>query len=80
MIERKDLEPIFDRVCTECKRARSKHRALASTHEAHSVILEELEEWWDTVKADRPDDDELIQVAAMAVLAIYELKGQCVRV
>ena len=66
------------KVAEECKRARKNHPPLHSTHEAHSVIKEEFDEWWDSVKADKPDDDELIQVAAMAIMAIVELKGQCV--
>jgi len=63
-------------VLDECDRARAKHGSFHSTHEAFAVILEELQEWWDTVKADKPDDAELISVAAMAILAIVELGGQ----
>ena len=63
-------------VAQECEKARKKHPPLHSTHEAAKVIEEEYEEWWDSVKADKPDDKELIQVAAMAVMAIVELEGQ----
>ncbi len=74
----KKINEVFVQVMQECERARAKHRAMVSTHEAHSVILEELEEWWDSVKADTPDDKELLSVAAMAILAIVELEGKCV--
>jgi hypothetical protein len=60
----------------ECDRARQKHPPFHSTHEAYAVILEELEEWWDSVKEDKPDDAELMSVAAMAILAIVELRGK----
>ena len=75
-IEDKDLSDILLRIASECKRARSTHGIFHSTHEAYGVIKEEFEEWWDSVKDDEPDDEELISVAAMAVLAIKELKGQ----
>jgi predicted RNase H-like HicB family nuclease len=70
------IDDVLQLVVEECKRARQKHRHLASTHEAYAVLLEELEEWWDSVKEDEPDDAELVSVAAMAVLAIVELKGK----
>ena len=71
-----DIMQVCARIVIECKRAREKHGHFHSTHEAFGVILEELDEWWDSVKVDQPDDAELISVAAMAVLAIVELKGQ----
>lgn len=71
-----DIAQVLSQVVEECKKARAKHPPLNSTHEAHSVILEEFEEWWDSVKADKPDDKELLSVAAMAVLAIVELRGK----
>jgi hypothetical protein len=72
------IKSICDELLDECLRARAKHPPFHSTHEAYAVILEELEEWWDSVKADRPDDKEILSVAAMAVLTIVELQGKCV--
>ena len=72
------IKSTLNEVFNECIRARAKHPPFHSTHEAHSVILEEFEEWWDTVKADKPDNEEILSVAAMAVLTIVELQGQCV--
>jgi hypothetical protein len=71
-----DIAQVLSQVAEECQRARDKYPSLNSTHEAHGVILEEFEEWWDSVKADEPDDKELLSVAAMAVLAIVELHGK----
>ncbi|RKZ12167.1 hypothetical protein DRQ53_15120 [bacterium] len=53
--------------------SRDTHREFASWHEAYAVIREELEEFWDSVKRNQPDLDELLQVAACCQLAIKEL-------
>ena len=64
---------IFENIVEEIYRARQKHPPLHSHHEAYAVIKEEFEEWWDSVKADRPDPKELLSVAAMAVATLVEL-------
>ena len=58
------------------------HAAMNSPHEAYAVILEELDEYWDEVKIYNPHKigrdtrprqrEELIQLAAMAIRAIYD--------
>jgi hypothetical protein len=61
-----------ERVQAELEKATAHHGPMASAHEAHSVILEEFEEWWDEVK-DRSHltnrrefaIKELVQLAAM---------------
>ena len=53
--------------------ARLTHREFASWHEAYAVILEELEEFWESIKDNEPDMDELLQVSACCQLAIKEL-------
>jgi hypothetical protein len=57
-------------VDTELCRARDGHAPINSAHEGYSVILEELDEFWEEVKRKRPDPGamyaELVQVAAMA--------------
>lgn len=56
----------------EIESARSKHRPINSAHEGYSVILEELDEFWEEVRKKRslrsPDKmvAELVQIAAMA--------------
>lgn len=73
-------------VYNEVTRAIKLHKPLASLHEAHSVIAEEFDEFWDFVKMNpkKMNDDaraewrkhireELIQTAAMCVRAVYDL-------
>ncbi len=64
-------------------KAREKHAPMQSRHEAYGVILEELDEFWDQVKAggaDTPEVDnakllkELTHVAAMCQRAAEDLK------
>jgi vacuolar-type H+-ATPase catalytic subunit A/Vma1 len=56
----------------EIERARAKHKPINSAHEGYSVILEELDEFWDEVKRklemrdNRHMYEELVQIAAMA--------------
>ncbi len=66
----------------ELTSARVAHPAkFSSLHEAHSVLLEEVEEFWDEVKKQErhrcPDRiiSELVQVAAMAQRAAEDLFG-----
>jgi hypothetical protein len=65
-------------VAAEVRRAMTKHGPMNSGHEAYSVILEELDEFWEEVKRQALDKaatrKELIQVAAMACRAIHDLK------
>lgn len=67
-------------VAAELERARSKHARLNSAHEAYAVLLEELDEfkaevWKKTRERDRAAmRAELIQLAAMAIRAIEDLK------
>lgn len=70
----------LNHLAEELKRARALHSPLNSSHEAYSVILEELDEFWVEVKKKRANRDkglmfkELIQVAAMAVRATSDLE------
>lgn len=50
----------------EMNRAEEKWGRFNSMHEAYAILKEEVEEFWDTVKQDKPDIEELIQVAAVA--------------
>lgn len=69
---RLDVGPFGDKVATEILRARSLHKPINSTHEGYSVLLEEVEEFWEEVRKKRKDRDrskmldELVQVGAMA--------------
>lgn len=72
---------VLDEVRKEVMRAVTMFKPMNSPHEAEAVIREEFEEYWDEVKAHntfknrdtRPRQrEELIQLAAMAVRAIYD--------
>jgi hypothetical protein len=50
----------------------------SSLHEGYAVLLEEVDELWDDIKADKNGDAliEALQVAAMAVRLIVDSGGQ----
>lgn len=60
---------LFARIGAELDRAYAKHgREPWSRHEFYAVLLEEVDELWDAIKANESDDRvlaELVQVAAM---------------
>ena len=70
----------LDEVVAELGRARTHHTPLNSAHEAYAVILEELDEfkaevWKKTRERDRAAmRAELLQLAAMAIRAVEDLK------
>ena len=76
----KEYEHVSLEVADEVRRATELHGSMQSAHEEYAVILEELDEFWDEVKKKRENRDrcamrkELIQVAAMAIRAICDLK------
>lgn len=62
----------------ELARARAKHQTpIHNAHEAYGVIYEELDEFWDEVRAQKHDPakmlKELIQTAAMCMRAAEDL-------
>jgi hypothetical protein len=71
--ERHELKIQANRAIEEAIKARKTHGPMAGAHEAYAIILEELDEFWDSVRADRPDPEELVQVAAMCLCALVEL-------
>ncbi len=66
----------------ECIRASELHPPLNSAYEAYAIISKELDQFWAEViekrEAQSPEAmrKELIQVAAMAIRTIYDLKLQ----
>lgn len=62
--------PFADMVEFELLLARRGHGKQKSLHEGYAVLLEEVDEFWDEVKAKNPDKKrllaELVQIAAMA--------------
>jgi len=60
----------------EVDRAKTKHKGDFQNHrEAHSVIEEEYDEFWDEIKDDRYDyaKNEAIQLGAMVLRYLTEL-------
>ena len=51
---------------------------MQTVHEAAAVIREEYDEFWDEVKRKKPDEialrNELVQVAAMCLRAVVDLR------
>lgn len=62
-------------IAEESASAREQHRPLAKFHEGYAVLLEEVEEFWDSIKRDDPDAKELIQIGAVCRLIWKELFG-----
>lgn len=61
-------------IVDEFAKATKKHNPMHSGHEGYSVILEELEEAWDEIKADSGEaGSEIVQVGAMAVRYLCDL-------
>ena len=72
MISIQDLDREIDQ---EMKQAHDKWGDYHNTHELYAVLLEECEEFWDSVKRNEPDFQELIQVVAVAKRGIIEFYG-----
>jgi len=60
---------VLQALMAEVDRAR-KRGDFHNKHETYAVLLEEVEEFWESVKKDRPDFVELLQVAAVAIRAL----------
>jgi len=56
--------------------ALERYGPFASAHELVAALWEEVEEFWDSVKARDPDPGELLQVCAVAKRGIIELCEQ----
>jgi hypothetical protein len=73
--DRPDLDAIVDLVLAEWRRATAQFPPMASAHEGYAVLLEEVDELWDEVKANRPREAaaEAVQVAAMALRLLHDV-------
>lgn len=72
------LEKIASEAMHEVLRASRLYRKHNSPHEAYAILKEEVDEFWDEVKKEIHDNaamrKELIQIAAMAMRTIHDLK------
>lgn len=66
-----DVQKTLRDIENELARALKKHRTMASSHEGYAILLEEVDELWDEIKAQKEDPiairKEAIQVSAMAL-------------
>lgn len=78
------VTPVETRLAVACavvkgeyRSARQRHGPMNSGHEGYAVILEELEELWELVRADKAHTieayDEAKQIAAMAIAFMVEV-------
>ena len=74
-----DLEWALLLLREEMVRSEKKHGALGSPHEIYAVLLEEVEEFWDSVKEDDPDPRELVQIANVAIRGLVTLCDRAYR-
>lgn len=65
-------QELLDLVIKEVEYGAHKFWGFNSTHEFYAVLQEEVDELWDTIKKDRMDLTELVQVIAVAFRALHE--------
>lgn len=72
-----NLDLALQQVRNEVLRATAKFPPFNSAHEGYAVLLEEVDELWDEVKANNPSkqEKEVIQVGAMAVRFLMDSRG-----
>ena len=71
---------LIDELAIAVTLATEKHGPFASAHEAHSVMREELDEFFDEVKADAPADmlhAEAMDLAVAAFRYALQLEDTC---
>lgn len=68
----------IERVRAELMRAVAKYPPFASPHEGYAILLEEVDELWDEIKANNHGRaiDEALQVAAMAVRFVTDIEAK----
>ena len=73
------MQELLNEIAIEVSRAESLHAPINSVHEGYSVILEELDEFWEQVRLKRADRNpermrrELIETAAMCIRTIRDV-------
>jgi hypothetical protein len=72
------LAEVANEIIAECGRGMARFAPFNSAHEGYAVILEELDEAWDEIKANRPEKaiGEMIQVGAMALRFVVEMRAK----
>ena len=69
-------EKLLEEISEEIESARKKYGKIANMHEAYSIILEELDEFWDSIKGKedmQKTRKELIQVVSACFMALEDV-------
>lgn len=68
---------VLEEFRAEWQRARRKFAPLHGPHEGYAVILEELDEAWDAIKANDLAEarKEMVQIGAMVLAFLLEVPG-----
>lgn len=71
------LMTVAGQAIDECITAMARFAPFNSAHEGYAVILEELDEAWDEIKANNVDATrkEMVQVAAMALRFLVDIEA-----
>ncbi|GMA49346.1 hypothetical protein GCM10025857_07030 [Alicyclobacillus contaminans] len=69
---------IVEDIVSEYRRASEKFPPFNSAHEGYAVLLEEVDELWDSIKANDAAGtrEEAVQVAAMALRFLIDVVGK----
>ena len=71
------LRDVFSEIKKELDKAQTKHAPMHGPHEGYAVILEEVDELWDEVRAQKHDissmKKEALHIAAMAARFVLDL-------
>lgn len=72
-----DRLKLFIEIDAEIDRATAKHGPFGTAHHGYAVILEELDEAWDEIKANNNarTREEMVQVAACAIRYLIDLSN-----
>jgi hypothetical protein len=65
-------------IAAEYARATCKFPPMASPHEGYAILLEEVHEAWEEIRANNTDRalEEMVQVGAMAVRFIIDIRAK----
>lgn len=61
------IELAFNHLRNELENQQRKYPPCNSPHELYGVLMEEVCEYFDSIRANRPDPEELLQIAALTL-------------
>ena len=67
------FQNVVEQVEIEYHKAIKNNGFFNSSHELRGVLEEEFDEFWDSIKENDPDPQELIQIAATAIAGVIWL-------